>query len=45
MEPLAHEAALHVREGDDDGIDGAVASALLEVLKSEHGPGSLTPES
>ena len=30
LDALAHEPALHVRDGDDQGVDLAVADPLLE---------------
>ena len=36
VQPLAHQAALHVREGDDDGVDGAAPDVRPQLLDAQH---------
>ena len=37
VEPLAHEAALHVGERDDHGVDLARRDELPQLLPAQHG--------
>ena len=34
---LAHQASLHVGEGDDDGVDRALLDGASELLQGQHG--------
>ena len=37
VEPLPHETALHVGEGDDHGVDRAALDLGLELVEGQHG--------
>ena len=37
VEPLAHQPALHVGEGDDDRVDRARLHVGLQLVEAKHG--------
>jgi hypothetical protein len=39
MDPLALQSTLHVREGDDDGVHGAVGHLGSQLIDGERGVG------